>query len=50
MKAAVDVASMNTQALDLYASSPDGFTLQFAGGTIWQRPQVPPPPPHRSRG
>jgi len=31
--------------------SPDGFTLQFDSGTIWQRPQqVPPPPPLRSRG
>src|SRR5208282_4842925 len=27
--------------------SPDGFTLQFDSGTVWQRPQVPPPPPHR---
>jgi hypothetical protein len=26
--------------------SPDGFTLQFDRGTIWQRaPEVPPPPP-----
>ncbi len=32
--------------------SPDGFTLQFDSGTIWQRaPLVPPPPPPlRSRG
>ena len=32
--------------------SPDGFTLQFDDGTVWQRPQlVPPPPPRlRSRG
>jgi hypothetical protein len=26
--------------------SPDGFTLQFDRGTVWQRaPEVPPPPP-----
>jgi hypothetical protein len=26
--------------------SPDGFTLQFDRGTIWQRaPEIPPPPP-----
>ncbi len=31
--------------------SPDGFTLQFDRGTIWQRaPEVPPPPPLESRG
>ena len=32
--------------------SPDGFTLQFDHGTVWQRaPLVPPPPPPlRSRG
>jgi hypothetical protein len=28
--------------------SPDGFTLQFDRGTIWQRaPELPPPPPRR---
>lgn len=32
--------------------SPDGFTLQFDHGTVWQRaPEVPPPSPRaRSRG
>ena len=33
--------------------SPDGLTLQFATGTVWQRvPDLPPPPPGplRSRG
>ncbi len=26
--------------------SPDGFTVQFDSGTVWQRaPEVPPPPP-----
>jgi hypothetical protein len=26
--------------------SPNGFTLQFDNGTIWQRaPELPPPPP-----
>ena len=26
--------------------SPDGMTIQFDGGTIWQRaPELPPPPP-----
>jgi hypothetical protein len=30
--------------------SPDGFTLQFDSGTIWQRAPVPPPPPLSSRG
>lgn len=31
--------------------SPDGLTLQFERGTIWQRaPEAPPPPPLRSRG
>lgn len=33
--------------------SPDGFTLQFDRGTIWQRAPVvppPPPPPLSSRG
>jgi hypothetical protein len=29
--------------------SPDGFTIQFDSGTVWQRPQ-PVPPPLRSRG
>ena len=31
--------------------SPDGMTIQFDNGTIWQRaPEVPPgPPPHRRR-
>ena len=33
--------------------SPDGFTLQFTNGTIWQRapilPPPPPPPPPRHR-
>ena len=30
--------------------SPDGFTLQFDRGTIWQRaPEVPPPVPSRPR-
>jgi hypothetical protein len=30
--------------------SPDGFTLQFDRGTIWQRaPEVPPPPPLRRK-
>jgi hypothetical protein len=28
--------------------SPDGFTLQFDGGTVWQRaPELPPPPRRR---
>jgi hypothetical protein len=31
--------------------SPDGFTLQYDNGTIWQRAQMlPPPPPLPSRG
>jgi hypothetical protein len=32
--------------------SPDGLTLQFENGTVWQRaPELPPPPPPlRSRG
>jgi len=30
--------------------SPDGFTLQFDNGTIWQRAPMLPPPPLRSRG
>jgi hypothetical protein len=35
--------------------SPDGLTLQFDNGTVWQRlpdllPLPPPPPPLRSRG
>jgi hypothetical protein len=33
--------------------SPDGFTLQFENGTVWQRvPEMPPPPPPplRNRG
>ena len=30
--------------------SPDGFTLQFDNGTIWQRAPEMPPPPARSRG
>ncbi len=30
--------------------SPDGFTLQFDSGTVWQRAPVPPPPPLPSRG
>lgn len=31
--------------------SPDGYTLQFYHGTIWQRaPEGPPPPPLGSRG
>lgn len=32
--------------------SPDGMTIQFDGGTIWQRfvePPPPPPPPRRRR-
>ena len=30
--------------------SPNGFTLQFDNGTIWQRaPELPPPPPPRVR-
>lgn len=30
--------------------SPDGMTLQFDRGTIWQRaPELPPPPPRRRR-
>lgn len=30
--------------------SPDGMTLQFDRGTIWQRaPELPPPPPPRRR-
>ena len=29
--------------------SPDGFTIQFDNGTVWQR-FVPPPPPVGSRG
>jgi hypothetical protein len=30
--------------------SPDGFTLQFDRGTIWQRaPEAPPPPPAPQR-
>jgi hypothetical protein len=28
--------------------SPDGTTIQFDGGTVWQRaPELPPPPPRR---
>jgi hypothetical protein len=30
--------------------SPDGFTLQFDSGTIWQRAPELPPRPLRSRG
>jgi len=31
--------------------SPDGSTLHFENGTVWQRaPEVPPPPPLRQRG
>jgi hypothetical protein len=30
--------------------SPDGFTLQFDNGTIWQRAPMLPPPPLSSRG
>jgi len=30
--------------------SPDGFTLQFDNGTVWQRAPVPPPPPLSIRG
>ncbi len=30
--------------------SPDGFTLQFDSGTVWQRAPVPPPPLLPSRG
>ena len=30
--------------------SPNGFTLQFDNGTIWQRAPELPPPPLRSRG
>ncbi len=30
--------------------SPDGFTLQFDSGTVWQRAPVLPPPPLPSRG
>ena len=31
--------------------SPDGFTLQFDRGTVWQRaPELPPPPPLSHRG
>jgi hypothetical protein len=30
--------------------SPDGFTLQFDSGTVWQRAPVQPPPPLPSRG
>jgi hypothetical protein len=30
--------------------SPDGMTIQFDGGTLWQRaPELPPPPPPRRR-
>jgi hypothetical protein len=30
--------------------SPDGMTIQFDGGTLWQRaPLLPPPPPPRHR-
>jgi len=30
--------------------SPDGMTIQFDRGTIWQRaPEAPPPPPRRRR-
>lgn len=30
--------------------SPDGMTIQFDNGTIWQRaPEAPPPPPPRRR-
>ena len=45
------VEAMNIGAL----YSPDGFTLQFTNGTIWQRapilppPPPPPPPPRRHR-
>jgi hypothetical protein len=30
--------------------SPNGFTLQFDNGTIWQRAPMLPPPPLQSRG
>jgi hypothetical protein len=30
--------------------SPDGLTLQFENGTVWQRAPELPPPPLRSRG
>ena len=30
--------------------SPDGFTLQFDRGTVWQRAPIAPPPPLRNRG
>jgi hypothetical protein len=31
--------------------SPDGMTIQFDNGTIWQRaPEAPPPPLRRRRG
>jgi len=43
------IEAMNVGAL----YSPDGFTLQFTNGTIWQRapilPPPPPPPPPRHR-
>lgn len=29
--------------------SPDGKTIQFDGGTVWQRAPEPPPPPRRHR-
>jgi hypothetical protein len=29
--------------------SPDGMTIQFDNGTIWQRAPEPPPPPRRRR-
>jgi hypothetical protein len=30
--------------------SPDGLTIQFDNGTLWQRaPELPPPPPPRRR-
>ena len=29
--------------------TPDGMTIQFDGGTVWQRDLPPPPPPARRR-
>jgi type II secretory pathway pseudopilin PulG len=44
---------LNRIWIDIYNISavytPDGMTIQFDNGTIWQR-YVPPPPPLRSRG